>query len=141
FNTPAIVSGIGEGIKPFPLKKQYYILLAKPRSGVSTKEAYDRLDMGKCDHPDIMKLKKALENGESIHGLLGNSLEEPALLLNDDIRRVKQKLQSYEAGEVLMSGSGSTVFCISDNERDILNIYEDMKGNDVYLRFTKTLNF
>ena len=88
-----------------------------------------------------MKLKKALENGESIHGLLGNSLEQPALLLNDDIRRVKQKLQSYEAGEVLMSGSGSTVFCISENERDILNIYEDMKGNDVYLRFTKTLNF
>ncbi|MBQ1900797.1 MAG: 4-(cytidine 5'-diphospho)-2-C-methyl-D-erythritol kinase [Erysipelotrichaceae bacterium] len=141
FNTPAIVSGIGEGIKPFPLKKQYYILLAKPRSGVSTKEAYETLDMEKCDHPDIMKLKKALENGENIHGLLGNSLEQPALLLNDDIRRVKQKLQSYEAGEVLMSGSGSTVFCISENERDILNIYEDMKGNDVYLRFTKTLNF
>ncbi len=140
FNTPAVVSGIGDGIEPFHMKKQYYILLAKPRSGVSTKEAYETLDMSSCDHPDILKLKKALENGKSIKGLLGNSLEQPALILNDDIRRVKQKLLSYQTGEVLMSGSGSTVFCISENEREIFKIYEDMKGHDVYLRFTKTLN-
>ena len=140
FNTPSVVSGIGDGIAPFSLKKQYCVLLVKPRSGVSTREAYETLDMGICDHPDIEALKKALENGDSIRGLLGNSLEQPALVLNKDIRRIKEKLESYRIGEVLMSGSGSTVFCIGEDEEEILKIYEDLKGGRDYLRFTKTLN-
>ena len=139
FNVPAIVSGIGDGIEPFRLKKPYYILLAKPRSGVSTKEAYDNLDMKICDHPDIQALRKALENGDPIKGLLGNSLEQPAFLLNKDILKVKELLKSFKCGEVLMSGSGSTVFCISEDRSKIAALFDALKGNDLYLRFTKTL--
>ena len=139
FNTPAVVKGIGDVIEPFDMAKKYYVLLVKPRSGVSTREAYQKLDMEICDHPDILSLKKALENGEPLTGLLGNSLEQPALLLNEDIRKVKERLEGYRCGEVLMSGSGSTVFCISEEEREIKAIYEDLRGENLYVRFTATL--
>ena len=121
--------------------KTYYVLLVKPKTGVSTKQAYEMLDMEKCDHPDIDRLKKALENGEDIHGLLGNSLEQPALILNEDIDRIIKKLRSYEIGDVLMSGSGSTVFCISDDKEEIQYLYEQFRSSRYFVRFTSTMGY
>ncbi|MBQ6493570.1 MAG: 4-(cytidine 5'-diphospho)-2-C-methyl-D-erythritol kinase [Erysipelotrichaceae bacterium] len=140
FNVPALVGGIGDKIETLEMKKEYYILLVKPGSGVSTREAYEKLDMEKCDHPDIERLREALIRGDSLHGLLGNSLEQSALMLNDEIRGVKELLLSYGCGEVLMSGSGSTVFCIDENRENILKIYDELKNSRYYVRFTKTLN-
>lgn len=140
FNVPAVVKGIGDEIEPLRLKKKYYILLVKPRSGVSTKAAYEALDMNKCDHPDIERLKETLIKGEDIKGLLGNSLEQSALLLNEEIKTVKEKLSSFGIGEVLMSGSGSTVFCISEDKSDIAYLYKEMLKEKYYVRFTETLN-
>ncbi len=139
FNVPAVVSGIGDVIEPFSMKKQYYVLLVKPKSGISTREAYQMLDMKICDHPDIGKLKKILIEGGDISGLPGNSLEQPALLLNDDIRRVKEELKSFHTGEVLMSGSGSTVFAISEDHAAIKDLFWTFRSRDYYVRFTKTL--
>ncbi len=139
FNVPAVVSGIGDVIEPFQMKKQYYVLLVKPRSGVSTREAYELLDMDKCDHPNIDALKEALIKGEPIGGLLGNSLEEPALKLNEDIGRIIGELSGRDCEGVLMSGSGSTVFCIDEDHLKIRRLYESLRGSDHYVRFTKTL--
>ena len=140
YNVPAVVGGLGEQIEEIPLKKTYHILLVKPWSGVSTKQAYELLDMNRCDHPDIGKLKEALISGGSIEGLLGNSLEQPAVLLNSDIAVVKEKLKAAGARNVLMSGSGSTVFCIDEDREEIKKIAQQMKDSGYYLRFTRTLN-
>ncbi|MBO4918516.1 MAG: 4-(cytidine 5'-diphospho)-2-C-methyl-D-erythritol kinase [Erysipelotrichaceae bacterium] len=140
YNVPAMVGGLGEQIEAIPLKKTYYILLVKPWSGVSTKQAYELLDLDKCDHPDIPRLREALISGENIDGLLGNSLEQPAFLLNSDIVTVKEKLKAAGARNVLMSGSGSTVFCIAEDREEIRRIAQEMKDSGYYIRFTRTLN-
>lgn len=140
YNVPAVVSGLGEEIEEIKLKKTYYILLVKPWSGVSTKQAYELLDLDKCDHPDIIKLKEALINGNSIDGLLGNSLEQPAFQLNSEIVKVKEQLKAAGARNVLMSGSGSTVFCIDEDREEIRKIAQQMKDSGYYLRFTRTLD-
>ena len=44
YNKPAVVSGIGDIVEPFNIAKQYHVLLVKPYYGVSTKEAYEKLD-------------------------------------------------------------------------------------------------
>lgn len=139
FNVPAIVGGIGDVIEPFKMKKDYYVLLVKPRTGVSTKAAYELLDMDKCDHPDIAALRQALEEGSDIKGLLGNSLQQSAFILNEEIRDIIEQLKAYQIGEVLMSGSGSTVFCISEKREDIAMLYNELRGSRYYIRFTKTL--
>lgn len=141
YNVPAIVSGIGDRIEKIDLAKEYYVLLVKPKSGVSTRAAYEMLDMDKCDHPDIERLRKALESGDDIHGLLGNSLEQPALLLNEEIDTIIKKLKSYMIGDVLMSGSGSTVFCISEDEQQIRYLYQQFKSSRYFVRFTRTMSY
>ena len=138
YNKPAIVSGIGDYVEPFEIKKEYNILIVKPKTGVSTKEAYQKLDMTICDHPNIDKLKQALINGDDINGLLGNSLEQPALLINSEIADVEKILIENGASNVLMSGSGSSVFAISENKQEIENLYRILKNSQYYVRLTKT---
>lgn len=141
YNKPAIVSGIGDYVEPFDMKKEYNVLIVKPRLGVSTKLAYEKLDMNICDHPNIEKLKQALINGDDINGLLGNSLEQPALLLNKDIETIKNILIKNGASNVLMSGSGSSVFAISEDFNEIEKLAEIVKKSTYYVRITKTKAF
>ena len=139
YNKPAIVEGIGDKVKPFINKTKYYVLLIKPRLGVSTKQAYEMLDMNICDHPNIDALKVALENGDEINDLLGNSLEQPALILNHEISTIKQKLIDAGCKTTLMSGSGSTVFALSKNKEELTKYGNMFEKGKYFVRFTETL--
>lgn len=134
YNCPAIVEGIGDIVTPIIVKNNYYVLLVKPKSGVSTKEAFDKLDMNICDHPDIDKLKIALENGDPIDGLLGNSLEQPSMVLNKDIKIIKDMFLEGGVKNVLMSGSGSTVFGISENKKEVDALFYDFVSKGYFAR-------
>ena len=139
YNKPALVKGIGDELEFFDIKKKYYCLLVKPRAGVSTKQAYTNLNLNICAHPDVYKLKDALINGEDITNLLGNSLEEPALKLCPEIKEVMDNLKNEGANIVRMSGSGSTVYTLSENEEEIMNLYKKMKNYHYLLRFSEFL--
>ena len=137
YNKPAVVSGIGDIVEPFNIKNKYYVLIVKPKYGVSTKEAYEKLDMSICDHPNIDALQNALINGDDITGMLGNSLEQPALLLNCEIERIKNILKDNGASNVLMSGSGSSVFAISENPQEIQDLARIISNRQYYIRLTQ----
>ena len=140
YNTPAYISGIGDEYEPIELKKDYHVLHVKPHRGVSTKEAYTSLDMDACDHPDMERLKDALVNGDEFIGLLGNSLEEPALKLCREIDDVKREMIACGAPFALMSGSGSTVFSMSENEDELRRVYDALKEKNYFVRLCKVLH-
>lgn len=136
YNKPALVTGIGDELEFIDIKKDYYVLLVKPNSGVSTKQAYDLLNMNLCDHPDIDELKNNLIKGLEIKSLLGNSLEEPALKLNNDILKIKNEILKYTDISI-MSGSGSTVFTIDEDINKIKEIYEQLKILDCFVEYAQ----
>jgi len=127
FNKPAIVNGIGEKLDFFNIKNNRYVLLVKPRIGVSTKEAYSTLNLEKADHPNIEEIKRRLENGEEYLDLLGNSLEEPSLRLCPVIKEIKDSLKEKGFSYPMMSGSGSTVFVISDDLNKLEEVKEEFR--------------
>ncbi|MBR5755330.1 MAG: 4-(cytidine 5'-diphospho)-2-C-methyl-D-erythritol kinase [Erysipelotrichaceae bacterium] len=139
YNVPAQVKGIGDIIEPIWLKKPYYVLLVKPKTGISTAKAYQELDLETCAHPDIEKLRKALEEGDDFSGLIGNSLQDVAQSMNSDIKEVIDRLNGLGAPDVLMSGSGSTVFSISEDRQRILDLYNMVKNDSYYARFGKIM--
>ena len=140
-NRPAFVEGMGDKITPFRNTTDFKLLLVKPRKGVSTKEAFMIADK-ECDvHPNCLTMMYALENNnyESVVHNLGNSLEEAAFGLVEDIYSVKNRMEGFGFDGVLMSGSGSTVFGITRNE-DLLNgAMEYFKGEKYFVRKTKPL--
>ncbi len=97
----ALCNGRGEIVQnkdPAPSQTLYIV---KPQGGLSTPAVYGRLRI---------KESRAEKNGYF------NDLEQPAFELRPDLRDLKQKLQSGGFDTVLMSGSGSSFFCLGEGE-------------------------
>lgn len=133
----ARVSGTGDIVVPIKnTLKHLYILLVKPYRGVSTKESFRNLDLKTCAHPNIDLIQKAMEenNYDLLCRSIGNSLEASSFLLNPEIAKVKEKLLYYGMDAALMSGSGSTVFGLTQNEKRLEDIMYIMQKQHYYVR-------
>lgn len=139
YNKPALVTGIGDELEFIDVKDDYYILIVKPRKGVSTKKCYDLLDCKTCPHPNINNLVKALEKGDDFIPLIGNSMEPAAIQLLPEIMNVKRALIEEGAEFALMSGSGSSVFTMSKDYFVIKRLYDSLHKNGWYVRYAKML--
>lgn len=129
YNRPAFVSGIGDRISFIDNNLKIRMVLVRPRHGVSTKKSYKNLDLSICEHPDVFKVIEALGTGnyQMLVENLGNSLEQPSFKLLSELALIKNDLIESGADGVLMSGSGSTIFAIS-------NHYEILKKIEVKYR-------
>lgn len=136
FNRPAVVRGIGEKLEFFELKNSYTFLLVKPRRGVSTKEAFDRLDMERCDHTDVQALSEALQKGDDrkAFSLMKNSLERSSFEIKPSVRRIKEGLLKEGYDPVMMSGSGATVFAICEDEEKVRKTAEKYRKQGCFAR-------
>ena len=72
-NKPALVKGIGEELEPFSFPWPFYVLLVKPKDGVSTKEAFDLMDVKTCPHFSISPFFANVHGSESVIYLLAAS--------------------------------------------------------------------
>lgn len=139
YNKPAVVSGIGENIRFIDVKDDYYILIVKPKYGVSTKDCYAKMNLETCSHPNINNLEKALVNGDDFIPYLGNSMEDAAIEILGDIEKVKNDMIAAGAKFALMSGSGSSVFTMSKDKTQISSVYEALKEKCYFIRLTNML--
>ena len=137
-NRPAFVEGIGEKITTFSCSLDFYLLLIKPRKGVSTAEAFHIVDEQEGIHPDCKAMQEALEYNdyEGIISSLGNSMENAAMTLVPEIRKAKQDLLDLGFDGVLMSGSGSTVFGITKDTELLERSIDVLKKKRYFVRKT-----
>ncbi|MBR5688254.1 MAG: 4-(cytidine 5'-diphospho)-2-C-methyl-D-erythritol kinase [Prevotella sp.] len=124
-STPAYATGIGDVLTPLeedqiPLSGRYMVLV-KPSVAVSTREAYSRIQP---KAPAMNCVEAARLPLETWREHLTNDFEDSVFPLYPEIQQIKEQL--YQAGAVyaLMSGSGSAVFGIFNEEPEI--------GNDTF---------
>ena len=116
YNTPCYAEGIGDKLSPITLDLSgLRLVMIKPNCSVSTKEAY----AGIVRHPEAEgQIKQALEEGQTLTDmspLLINDFEQTVFPLHPEIAEIKQRLLSAGALYAAMSGSGSTVFGLFQN--------------------------
>ncbi|KAF0227236.1 MAG: 4-diphosphocytidyl-2C-methyl-D-erythritol kinase [Erysipelotrichaceae bacterium] len=142
FNKPAIVSGIGEKLSFFTVKNPMSLILVQPHKGVSTKLAFKDLQLDKCDHPDILKIARALETGNELqlYEHMGNALEKRAVEMVPEIDMIKKELLDYGCDHSMMTGSGSVVMGFSQDEAILQRIAKDLKGHYRFVKITKVLD-
>lgn len=118
YDTPAVVKGIGEDVRPIPVNMDFVVLLVKPAQGVPTGKAFSLIDFAHCEHPDHKVVEDALMRGDydQFCKCLGNTLEQPAFTMVPEIKEIKQQMLDLGFDTALMSGSGSTVFGITRKE-------------------------
>lgn len=122
YKTPAIAKGIGEKIEPIRIKKQYHVLLVMPKVGLSTKEIFTDYDKIEAPiHGDLSAMVIALESGddEAIAKQMFNGLEQVSIPRLPEIQMIKQTLKDLGFNKVLMTGSGSAIFALDENEKKI----------------------
>ncbi len=139
FEKMAYVEGIGEKLQFINTDFNCHILLVKPKSGVSTKRAFENLDLSKVEHKSCKEMKNALENNDYqvVIDNLQNTLETPAMNIVKDIAKIKEKLINFGFDGVLMSGSGSTVFGLT-RDSDIINkAFKSLRNEKYFVKKTK----
>jgi 4-diphosphocytidyl-2-C-methyl-D-erythritol kinase len=142
FNKPAIVSGIGEKLHFFTMKKPLNLVLIQPHRGVSTKLAFKDLDIPNLVHPRIDEIAKALREGHELdlYGCMGNSLENKAISLVPEIDEIKKELIGLGLTTSMMTGSGSVVMGFSQDEGLLHRADKELKAHHRFVRLTKVLD-
>lgn len=142
YNRLAVVKGKGEQFEFIHSSFNTNFLLVKPSRGVSTKRSFNALDMSTALHPDINKMKTALihEDYQGVVETLGNTLEEPSINFVPEIENIKKEMLELGFDGALMSGSGSCVFGMTNDEEILLRGYKHFKESYYFVRTTKLLS-
>lgn len=118
YNRPCFAEGIGDILTPIEAKlKGTRIVLVKPEEGVSTKEAYSGIHPSPC--PSLKEtVMKGIDKAALIanQSLFVNDFESTVLPNHPVIACIKKRLLAAGAFYASMSGSGSTVFGLFEND-------------------------
>ena len=139
FNKPSRIKGMGEEVITIPVKKRYHVLLIKPLKGLSTKEVYEHADEIAGEKQDISLLEKALKEGDdkNVVKYMVNGLQPAAIDMLPEIGKIIDKLKDQQLDMIMMSGSGSTVFALSDNGKQLEKIARKFEDEyDVFITTT-----
>jgi len=113
-NKPALISGKGEAIEPIePGLENYFLFVVKPGFPISTADAYRHIHVKK---PEI-SLKGIIK--QPVHfwrNNLKNDFEDLVFGRYPELGEMKEKLYKHGAVYASMSGSGSAIFGIFENE-------------------------
>ena len=116
----ALAEGIGERlskVKPVP---SAWMLLVKPRFGVSTKKVYENHNLSEVmQQPRSYWFLQALEKEELFNaiGYMGNALQKTTVELYPEVQRVMDRLKALGCPKVQLCGSGPTVFAPAPGKR------------------------
>lgn len=114
----ALAEGIGEKLTRIAQIPDCFVLIGKPGISVSTKMAYESLQLDKISsHPDIDGMIRDIENDDllTMTEKMGNVFEPGIIEKYPVIGEIKNLMEDNGALKAMMSGSGPTVFGIFDD--------------------------
>lgn len=117
-----LAEGIGERLTPIHKMPNCHILVAKPPISISTASIFESLDLSKIkERPDIEKIIYYMQknNIEGVASNLCNVLETVSIEKYPIIKDIKEVMLDNGALGSLMSGSGSAVFGIFKDKRQM----------------------
>lgn len=118
YNTPCFAEGIGDILTPIDFSlKGYRIVMIKPACAVSTREAYSGLHLS-ADKQAQPKLIDQWSNSKWSYSKMENDFEQSVFPLHPEIAHIKKRLLDAGAFYASMSGSGSTVFGLFQNDAE-----------------------
>lgn len=126
----ALAEGIGEKLTRLPDLSGCYILIGKPGINVSTRTAYENLDLNEIRRrPDIDGMIRDIKNKDlySMTGKMENVFEPGIMAKYPVIREIRDLMEKQGALKAMMSGSGPTVFGIFDDAGKMQNAARALK--------------
>lgn len=136
----ARLRGRGDEVEFIDSKLALEIGLLVPESGVSTAQCYSQFDKLalSCENSSD-KVSAAVLSGdiERLGKCLHNDLYAPAISLNDSVRTAFKELSEVSPLGACMTGSGSAVFAIFENDKFARYALSRYRGESAFI-LTKT---
>jgi len=126
--TAALVEGTGERVTPIGALPPWWAIVARPHASVATADAYRDLDTRRAQNggwPSRPRATSAslvavdaLQRGDfgALGAALVNDFHDVVLERYPDVARADAALRDARAEHVLLSGSGSCLFALFENE-------------------------
>ncbi len=126
-----IIGGMGERVTPLKPVAGYRIAIIKRSEGLSTRDVFNKFDsMPYVKAPALDEFVAGFsDENKNLHRMLFNSLEPAALELCPSIVEAKRTLEELGAVAAMMSGSGTSVFGLFDDEDAYLAAVEKNRNN------------
>jgi len=118
----ASVKGVGEVLWPLPAPDPIWLVIVQPCEGLSTREVFEAYDHGPAGgtlrRPDRSEAQAALAMSDlpRLARAMGNVLEPVSIVKRPLIGNAIAELERLGAGRAMMTGSGSAVYGIFDDE-------------------------
>lgn len=133
----AYATGRGEKIQQIDAIPQCWVVLVKPKKGISTWTVFENLSFEQIIHPETENMLTAIQENDynQMAEHTGNALEPISAVKQPDIKRIKRKMIQFGADAALMSGSGPTIYALCQKYSKAQRVYNGLKGfcNEVYL--------
>lgn len=114
FKKPALAEGVGDRLTALEKVPTLWVVLVNPGIHVSTAWVYQNLRLTTGDHATI--IPRSYSSLDEVCALLSNDLEPVTCGRFPLVSELKEVLLAAGARGSLMSGSGSTVFGLFENE-------------------------
>ncbi len=128
-----LAEGIGEKLTKIENNTNPYVLIYKPQFSISTKWAYENLKLDRKPVYNINKIIENLKDKNYNYNDIFNYLEDVSISKYPEINNIKNKMKNLGATASLMSGSGSSVFGIFDDEIAAKKAFENFEKNSIFL--------
>ncbi len=133
YNRPMLATGIGTDLRTIDINLSgKYILIAKaPNTQVSTTDAYAMVTPRKADY----QLVDSLINlpVDRWMGIIKNDFEESVFTRQPLVGELKQRMLDYGAQYAAMSGSGSAIFGIFENDKMAVEAQKQFSDCDCFV--------
>ena len=122
-NKPVYVSGRGDVLQTIEFSiSGYYIVLVVPTIKVNTREAYSGVTVAKAAKPLSRLIDLPVKNWKDS---ILNDFETTVFNKYPEIKSIKEKLYTLGAEYASMTGSGSAVFAIFNNELNTAKLFNN----------------
>jgi 4-diphosphocytidyl-2-C-methyl-D-erythritol kinase len=112
-NTAALVTGRGERVEPIDFNIEgMYLMVVNPGIHVSTAEAFKGIQ----PRPSNFNWNEFTQNQDFQKGSLRNDFEESVFQIHPEIAEIKNRMIQDGAIFTSMSGTGSTVYALFEDE-------------------------
>ncbi len=128
-----LAEGIGEKLTKIENNTNPFVLIYKPPFSISTKWAFENLKLNSKPIYDVYKITEKIKNTNYDFSDIFNYLEDVSITKYPEINDVKNKMKKLGATASLMSGSGSSVFGIFNDETAVKKAFESFEKNSVFL--------
>ncbi len=137
----AFVSGRGEQVEELPVLRPRWLVIANPGTRISTASVYQRLRLPLTSEEAGSRMRDLFQSGQDEAALscCFNRLEDVVLTAFPAVSALKQRLSLGGARPVLVSGSGPTVFGVTEGSEMARRLAADLANAGIKTFACRTL--